>query len=56
MNVFMVRNIAIKDNLYERLSEMKGDRSFSYAIESLIEKCTPVEPAKTQTGAARTTA
>lgn len=35
----MVRNIAIKDSLYAKLSEMKGKGSFSNAIESLIEKC-----------------
>ncbi len=35
----MTRLISVKDSLYERLSVMKGDRSFSYAIESLIEKC-----------------
>lgn len=55
-DINMVRHIAIKDSLYEQLSELKGDRSFSYAIESLLEKCTPVEPAKTQTGVASTTA
>ncbi len=47
----MTRQISIKDTLYERLSEIKGDRSFSYAIESLIEKNAPVEPARTQTDA-----
>ena len=44
VSVCMVRQIAIKDALYKQLSMMKGDRSFSYAIESLIQKNVPVHP------------
>ena len=34
----MARQIAIKDDLYERLSRIKGKRSFSEVIELLLNK------------------
>ena len=34
----MARQIAIKDDLYERLSRIKGKRSFSEIIELLLDK------------------
>ena len=34
----MARQIAIKDDLYERLSRIKGKRSFSEVIELLLDK------------------
>jgi predicted CopG family antitoxin len=34
----MVRNISIKDGVYEKLNAMKKDRSFSYVIENLLLK------------------
>lgn len=37
--ISMVRNISIKDELYERLSEIKGKKdSFSDVIEGLFDK------------------
>jgi len=34
----MARQIAIKDDLYDRLSRIKGKRSFSEIIELLLDK------------------
>lgn len=44
----MSRQISIKDSLYEELSGMRGEGSFSTAIESLMKKAIPAHPAAKQ--------
>lgn len=48
----MVRNIGIKDSLYEKLSQEKGERSFSWIIEQYVNKTPVVLPAKDELRAA----
>lgn len=48
----MTKNIGIKDKLYSELKQMKGDRSFSFAIEQLIKTKPVISPAKDQSQAA----
>lgn len=44
----------IRDSVFARLREIKGDRSYSDVIESLLNEniITPAETAKFETGAA----
>lgn len=50
----MSKHMEIRNGVFERLKTIKGNGSWSDAIESLLDKCrvAPVQPAKTETDAA----